>query len=488
CETQPRANAGTAAKVNGREIPAREFNRAYYTQLEALRGQNAAFNDQLARQLGFPKQILDRMVDAELLAQAAVGRGVAASDNEVRDVVVKSSAFQKDGKFDKTVYEQVLHDFYRKTPADYEDEIRRQLSADKLLDVVEGTAAVSEDEVKAKFLREGNQADVTFVRFLPSIFAAKVPPPSPPVLASYLQSHAKEVEAAYQANVAAYQTPERIKARQIVITASGGDAGVSSGARDRLAVLKKEIAEGKPFAQAAKETSEDAATRASGGDLGWVERQKLPPQVAQAAFALAPGQVSEPVETPTGTYLIQVEEKAAAQTRPLQEVESEVARQLYVKERAAALAQAEAQKALAWAQAGKSLAVRYPPEKGGQAAALRFETETRPEAVATGAFGAVSDAVPHLGPAPALVADVFALKAPAPLSKLYPVGEGFAVAVVTQRTLPDEKQFAEKKDALIQDARWAKRTELRDAYLKALRKSANVVVNEAVLNGTEGTG
>lgn len=50
----------------------------------------------------------------------------------------------------------------------------------------------------------------------------------------------------------------------------------------------------------------DAASRESGGDLGFVPQGVLPTEVEQAAFALELGQVSQPIDTPWGVYIIQV--------------------------------------------------------------------------------------------------------------------------------------------------------------------------------------
>ena len=90
---------------------------------------------------------------------------------------------------------------------------------------------------------------------------------------------------------------------------------------------------------------------------------------------------------------------------------------------------------------GQTLAALFPPEKEGQPALLRFEQETRPEAVQTDTFNAASPNVPHLGPAPELLTAVFATQGPSVLDQVYPVGDGFVVAQVTERQLPDDAKF-----------------------------------------------
>ncbi|MBR4741413.1 MAG: peptidyl-prolyl cis-trans isomerase, partial [Desulfovibrio sp.] len=59
------------------------------------------------------------------------------------------------------------------------------------------------------------------------------------------------------------------------------------------------------------------------GEIGWIERGVTVEPFEQAAFALKPGSVSEPVETKFGLHLILVHEKREASTKPLAEVQAE---------------------------------------------------------------------------------------------------------------------------------------------------------------------
>jgi peptidyl-prolyl cis-trans isomerase SurA len=70
--------------------------------------------------------------------------------------------------------------------------------------------------------------------------------------------------------------------------------------------LRDSLLKGADFAELARRYSGDAASAAHGGELGWIERGKLLPEYERAAFGLQIGEVSAPVETPMGYYLIQV--------------------------------------------------------------------------------------------------------------------------------------------------------------------------------------
>jgi peptidyl-prolyl cis-trans isomerase C len=96
-------------------------------------------------------------------------------------------------------------------------------------------------------------------------------------------------------------------------------------ARQKLEGIRQKILAGADFQQMARENSDDTATASRGGDLGYVSRRTVVPPVADAAFSLLPGKVSEVIPTPYGMDLIKVEDK---RTRSLEEVRSALTTQL----------------------------------------------------------------------------------------------------------------------------------------------------------------
>jgi peptidyl-prolyl cis-trans isomerase D len=473
--------SAAAAVVNGKEIPLREFLTAYNNQLQFFRVQGSNIPSSLARQLGIPQQVLDQLVTSELLAQAAEKQGIVPSDAEIREMLYKNPDFQKDGNFDFQRYDQVLRDYYRKSPAEYESELRRRLAAQKLLELVASGAVVSEEEVRSKFFREGNKANATYIRFLPTMYASTVGSPKAQELATFQKERAKDIADYYQANRFLYHTPERVRARHILIKAEKeAPEEQKTAARQRLEKIRQEIEGGKDFAAAAGEYSEDPGSKNSGGDLGFNERSSWVPEFASVAFSLQPGQMSQPVETQFGFHLIKVEEKKPGEDKELKEVEGDIARQLYTKEKAKQLARAAADKALAAAEKdGKALAQLYPAEKekGGKPAKSRFETESKPTSAETGLFSLSGDNVPQLGSAPELARDIAASGAPRLLSRVYSVGDGYAVVQVTDRKRPSDAEFASQKEKLTVEALQSKQMELRESYLQALKKGANIRQN-----------
>jgi peptidyl-prolyl cis-trans isomerase SurA len=68
-----------------------------------------------------------------------------------------------------------------------------------------------------------------------------------------------------------------------------------------------ELRKGADFATAAKRFSQDPGSKDQGGSLNWFRRGVMVPEFERVAFALRPGVVSNPVESPFGYHIIQVE-------------------------------------------------------------------------------------------------------------------------------------------------------------------------------------
>jgi parvulin-like peptidyl-prolyl isomerase len=107
------------------------------------------------------------------------------------------------------------------------------------------------------------------------------------------------------------QDPERfdvLDLSQIVITPSAA-LSPDEAAKKAATLAKKLQAKPKGFAAAAKAESDDARSKARGGDLGSLQRGQLLPELAKAAFALKPGEVSDPVQTQYGYHILMLRQR-----------------------------------------------------------------------------------------------------------------------------------------------------------------------------------
>ena len=104
------ASSDTIAKVEGQEITSGDFRRTYQAQLQSYRsayGNN--MSEQLLKQLGIEQQILQQMVDERAALAEADRLGIDVSDEEVRQRIFATPAFQENGGFiGETRYQQLL--------------------------------------------------------------------------------------------------------------------------------------------------------------------------------------------------------------------------------------------------------------------------------------------------------------------------------------------------------------------------------------------
>jgi peptidyl-prolyl cis-trans isomerase SurA len=133
---------------------------------------------------------------------------------------------------------------------------------------------------------------------------------------------------AYRERAAEFTSEDQIKLRMIAIKQSGA----SNSRRKMIEEIREKIVEGAEFQDLARMYSEDP-TQEAGGDWGWINRKQLNEQLTKIAFSLKPGQVSDVVEMSGSYYLLYVEAKKPAVTKPLKEVRDELEKQITQQER-----------------------------------------------------------------------------------------------------------------------------------------------------------
>jgi parvulin-like peptidyl-prolyl isomerase len=129
-----------------------------------------------------------------------------------------------------------------------------------------------------------------------------------------------KIENYYLAHQDAFKIGDEIKLRMIVLNKSSPD---DQDPHRMAAEIVTQIKQGAAFAQMASVYSE-GSQRGQGGDWGWVERSVLRKELADVAFSLPPGQISDIIETPQACYLMLVEQKRPAHVKSLSEVRDDI--------------------------------------------------------------------------------------------------------------------------------------------------------------------
>ena len=349
------APGDVVATVEGRRITANTYQMAYTQQMTQLRQAYGEMTDQMARQLGFGQRIVQQLVSQEAQLAEAARLGITVSDGELRERLIRLPAFQENGVFigDQRYRAMLAGVRPPLRPAQFEEDFRRSLIAEKLQDSVAGWITVSDADVEAAYRRIHERARLDLAIFTPDQFRAGIVPTDAEISTEYAEHPdtfrveekrrvryvaldapslrttvsvtPQDVEQRYRDNLASFSTPEQTRASHILFATQGKDpAEVRKLAEEVLARVKK----GEDFAALAKQYSDDGS-KELGGDLNFFARGTMVPAFDEAVWALQPGQTTdELVQTEFGFHIIRVTDRHPAETRTLEQVRTQLEDQI----------------------------------------------------------------------------------------------------------------------------------------------------------------
>jgi peptidyl-prolyl cis-trans isomerase C len=140
-------------------------------------------------------------------------------------------------------------------------------------------------------------------------------------IASRIAVKPEQVQDFYARNPEQFKQEERVRASHILIAfPEQADAPAKAQAKTKADLVLKDVKAGKDFAALAKQHSQDPGSAVNGGDLGFFQKGQMVGPFNDVAFTLAPGAVSDLVETQFGYHIIKVAEKEPSRAVPLEEV------------------------------------------------------------------------------------------------------------------------------------------------------------------------
>jgi peptidyl-prolyl cis-trans isomerase SurA len=217
------------------------------------------------------KQIISSIIDEELLVQQAQrDTAIKVTDQEVADGVEQQVRKVRANFGSELDYRSELKKAGFQTPEEYRrwltDQQRRAALQNRLIDRLR-----SEGKLKAIS-------------------------PTDQEMRSYFEEQ--------KGNLG--NRPATISFRQIVLTPHAAPEA-KARARAQADSIVLELRRGADFAVAAKRFSQDPGSKDQGGSLNWFRRGVMVPEFERVAFSLKPGTISDPVESPFGYHIIQVE-------------------------------------------------------------------------------------------------------------------------------------------------------------------------------------
>ncbi len=309
------------AKIGNTEISTEQFRSLFTDKLQQIGRQfGRPLTMDQARTFGLDRQVLQQVIAEAALDEGARRMGLGQSDADIVRTISDDPNFKGlDGKFDHDRFTQLIRQFGYNEQR-YIAEQRRVSLRRQLTGTVTSGLEPSKTQLEALIRFQNEQRSVEYVN-LTAAQAGTIDPPSPEALAAYFEDRKALFRSPEYRKIAVLAlTPDDLAK---AITVSDEDAKkVFELRRDRYATperrqlyqiafpnadeakaAREKIAAGTSFEDIAKERKLTPADI----DLGSVTKAAIgDPAIADAAFALAPDTVSEPVKGALVTALLKV--------------------------------------------------------------------------------------------------------------------------------------------------------------------------------------
>ena len=140
----------------------------------------------------------------------------------------------------------------------------------------------------------------------------------------------QDIERYYKEHDADYAQPEQVRVRHIFLPLSpAAPADEEKEVLGQIEDIRKRALAGEDFATLA-DTYSQGPGAGQGGDLGYFKKGQMAKEIDEVAFALKPGEISQPFRTNVGVHLLKIEEHSSAGQQTLSaEVSEEIKRKLY---------------------------------------------------------------------------------------------------------------------------------------------------------------
>ena len=347
------------ASVDDTEIGYYDFQRRYARrrqQVQSVLGARLLGPDQESR---LRREVLDGMIDSQIVISSGLSAGMRVGDEQLARTIQTQEVFRAGDDFSQDAYENWLRS-QGYSPGGFEEELRRSLLEQQIALGVSGSDFMSTGELRDSVRMRLQKRTFSLLTIPASDFAGAEPAESE--IAAHFERHRDaymaperlrlryleismdeiaagikvdddELRALFEAERESFVTPEKREVSHILISVpADADSTAEEEARARLAALGSRIEVGESFEDLARDNSDDPGSATAGGSLGFIERGVMVPPFEEAAFALAPGELSEPVRSSYGWHLIKVTSVQGSRRATFEEVRDQVLAQYRARE------------------------------------------------------------------------------------------------------------------------------------------------------------
>jgi peptidyl-prolyl cis-trans isomerase D len=295
------------ATVNGEEVLLTAWQAAV-ANMEQQEQQRLGRGLTLDERRMLEDQAFDQMVTDILLRQEYARRGISVTDEEVRQAAqyapppeaMQAEDLQTDGQFDINKYRRLLASPMARQSgmlAGLEAYYRSEIPKQKLFDQVSADVFVTEERAWQIYRDRHDSARVTYATIRTDNLTDTAVTITDAEIRQYYDRNPKRFDRPGRAVISLITIPRTVTAAD------------TAAARARVERLREEIIGGASFEEVAQRESMDSVSGAQGGSLGVGGRDRFVSRFEDAAYALRPGELSQPVLTQFGWHLIRVDSR-----------------------------------------------------------------------------------------------------------------------------------------------------------------------------------
>jgi parvulin-like peptidyl-prolyl isomerase len=322
-----------AGTIFGKRISLQDYNRSYSAVLSRAQMIYGEQLPKIEKFLNLRSQAWDRLI----LLHTAKKRHLRASNKEVIQRIASLPFFQRNGTFDKNLYNYIAISVLRTTPRDFEESVRGDIIIDKLINLITKDITLVENEIKQAYIQQNELADISFIILKSDDYTSRI------------TAEDTEIQSFYNNNKVLFLSPATANAIYVEFPFYEN----KENARFAADEIRTEVRKGSKLNDISKKYALELKETGDFPLSADIAKTGLPYPLVLACFGLEQGQVSEVIEDEDRFYVLEVKSKAVPRQLTYEQAKKS-AEDMFIKEKASSVAYETAENVLKLLQSDSS--------------------------------------------------------------------------------------------------------------------------------------
>ena len=339
-------------KVNGTNVSLQEYQQAYQIMRQQWQASNKDSLLTPEQESRLKQRTLDGLINRELQNQFNRAIGSYVGDNLVKDTIRNISTFQGANGFDNALYESYVSQTGMSVSS-FERQLRDDLISDQTRFGIGETEFLTDKEISLVTRLINQTRDMDYAVLSSSEYKEKAVVTDDDIR-TYYQEHSKEflipeqvkiayvvlsmnkladavqvtdkdLKAYYDTNKANYEIEEQRSIKQIFIkTPDKNDKATIAKAKSLAETLSKEVDTGSSMEDVVKQKSKESGLDVEITDNDFLTKGILEEQVDDVVFKMKEGEISQPIMTDTGIYIVKLTKITGGKTTTFEDIRNRV--------------------------------------------------------------------------------------------------------------------------------------------------------------------